>query len=334
MKNNSLFFLLLLLGLGTACNDDSQAFDATGLFEADAVIVAAEASGKLLDFAVTEGARLRAGQKVGTIDCTLLDLQKNQVKATIGAVEQKRFDVGPQIAVLREQLKVQESQLAAQQEQQRMLTREQERVTNLVEAEAATTKQLDDINGQLAVLTQQLQAMERQLDVTRQQIKSQQQTQNIQNRGLLSEQDPLREQVALLDEQLERCTLANPINGTVLLTYANAHEMTGIGKPLYKIAPLDTLTLRAYFSGDQLSQMTLNQAVRVRVDDGAEGYREYAGRVQWISDEAEFTPKSIQTKEERANLVFATKIAVPNSDHRLKIGMYGEVFLASADQDQ
>jgi len=334
MKNSSVFLLLSSLALATACSDSSQAFDATGLFEADAVIVAAEASGKLMDFRVTEGDQLQAGQKVGTIDCTLLDLQKNQVKATIGAVEQKRFDAGPQVAVLREQLKVQESQLAAQQEQQRILKREQERVANLVEAEAATTKQLDDLNGQLAVLTQQLQAMERQIDVTRQQIKSQQQTQNIQNRGLLSEREPLREQIFFLDEQLERCTLANPINGTVLLTYANAYEMTGIGKPLYKIAPLDTLTLRAYFSGDQLSQMTLNQEVRVRVDDGADSYREYPGRVRWISDEAEFTPKSIQTKEERANLVFATKIAVPNTDNRLKIGMYGEVFLAAAEQDQ
>ncbi|MCB0639514.1 MAG: HlyD family efflux transporter periplasmic adaptor subunit [Lewinella sp.] len=329
--HSPVLFVLLIAGLLTSCGDSQTGYDATGIFEADAVIVSAQGAGQLLSFLPEEGARLDRGQVVGEIDCTTISLQREQVTASMDAIEAKRFEAGPQVAVLREQRQVQENQLAALREQLRVMAREHERLQNLVTAEAAPSKQLDDIDGQIAILERQIAAAESQLEVTSQQITSQQQTVALQNRGLLSEKEPLSRQVDLLDEQLSRCTITNPLPGTVLLTYTEAFEMTAPGKPLYKIAPLDTLLLRAYVTGEQLNDLRLGQAVTVNVDDSENGRRPYPGTLQWLADEAEFTPKTIQTKEERANLVYAIKIAVPNSDGKLKIGMYGEVVF---NQDQ
>lgn len=316
---------LIAIGLLTSCGNGEQDYDATGIFEADAVIIAAEGSGQLLAFTPEEGAELAKGQTVGHIDCTPLSLQREQVEANIGAIADKRFEAGPQTAVLRRQQQVQVNHLAAQREQMRVLERERQRVSKLVAEEAVPSKQLDDISGQIAVLERQIAAGESQLDVLRQQTSSQEETVAIQNRGLFGQQEPLRKQLALLDEQLSNCTIVNPLAGTVLLTYANPFEMTAPGKPLYKIAPLDTLILRAYVTGEQLSRLRLHQGAEVRVDDGQDGYRRYPGIIRWIADDAEFTPKTIQTKDERANLVYALKLAVPNTDGKLKIGMYGEV---------
>lgn len=185
---------------------------------------------------------------------------------------------------------------------------------------------MDDVEGQIDVLKKQIEATESQVSVLNQQIKSQQLQVSIQNRGVLSERKPLEERIAQMDDQLQRCSITNPIDGTVLVKYATTDEMTATGKALYKIANLSTLTLRAYITGDQLAKIKLNQPVKVFVDNGKETYKEMSGIVTWIASKAEFTPKTIQTKDERANLVYATKIKVKN-DGYLKIGMYGEVKL-------
>jgi len=247
------------------------------------------------------------------------------VQSGIGAIGQKRFEAGPQVAVLEKQLQVQRSQLAAQQEQMKTLNREEIRLQNLVAAKAIPTKQLDDLLGQKAVLAKQLTGTEQTLSVTQQQIKAQKETVALQNKGLFSEKDPLEKQIALIDEQISHCEITNPINGTILLTYTNAYEMAAPGKPLYKIAPMDTLILRAYVSGEQLTDLTLNQKVTVNVDKGDAADDTYDGNIIWIADEAEFTPKTIQTKDERANLVYALKVEVPNTSNKLKIGMYAEL---------
>lgn len=304
-----ILFLLPLFSL-LACHSRQEAYDATGSFEANEVIVSAEQGGRLLSFTVNEGAPLQKDQVVGTIDSRDVSLQKEQVEASIRSLSQKTADLRPQIRLLQDQLAVQQSQLAH-------TLQEKERTERLLKADAATGKQLDDINAQADQLRLQM-------AVTRQQIAVQQSSTGTQNRSVLSEKAPLQKQVARLDEQLSRSRIVNPLRGTVLTKYAEEGEITAYGKALYKIADLSHLTLRAYVSGAQLPQIRLGQSVTVLTDSGAKAYRNYKGMVTWISDRAEFTPKSIQTKDERANLVYAVKIDVPN-DGYLKIGMYAEV---------
>jgi HlyD family secretion protein len=301
---------VFLLSLLNACGDGKDSSDASGVFEAEEVIVSSELPGKILEFSVDEGDRLQAGQAVALIDATNLRLQKEQVEASIGTLKEKVVDVGPQIRMLEEQLKVQQTQLNS-------LRREKTRFTNLVNEQAATQKQLDDI-------TSQFDQVLRQMEVTRRQIEVQKTLTGAQNRTVLSEKTPLTIRVAQLDDQIQRAAVTNPVTGTVLAKYAQPGEMTAAGKALYKIASLDTLRLHAYITGDQLAMVKLNQAVKVSADDGRGGYRTYPGTITWISNKAEFTPKTIQTKEERANLVYAIKIDVKN-DGFLKLGMYGEV---------
>jgi HlyD family secretion protein len=188
--------------------------------------------------------------------------------------------------------------------------REQKRISNLLVANAATQKQMDDANAQVDMVRKQLAAQKSALGITTTSINEQ--------------TSPLRIQIAQLEDQLTKCRIVNPITGTVLTTYAEAMEMTNSGKPLYKIADLSNIILRAYITGTQLPQVKLNQKVQVLVDNGPDDYRALEGVVTWVSDKAEFTPKTIQTKEERANLVYALKVRVKN-DGSLKIGMYAEV---------
>jgi HlyD family secretion protein len=306
---------LLLLGAGMlalGCKNGNDLHDASGVFEADEVIVSSEVGGKILTFKPDEGTRLAAGDSVVVIDATNIRLQKEQVEASIDALSDKTTDVGPQVQLLKDQLEVQETQMEN-------LERERQRFEKLVKADAATGKQLDDIISQIDQL-------KKQMDVTRQQIKVQLTITGAQNRGVLSEKEPLGKRVAQLDDQLKRSVVVNPVNGTVLTKYAEAGEVTSPGKALYKVADLDMLRLKAYLTGDQLATVKLGQAVKVAVDDGKGSFRNYEGKVTWISDKAEFTPKTIQTKDERANLVYAVKIDVKN-DGYLKIGMYGEVRL-------
>lgn len=307
-------FALLILA-APACRNNGLDADATGVFEADEVIVSAEVGGRILDFGIREGDTVSAGRTTAVIDATNLSLQKEQVVASIEALQEKTNTVQPQLRLLEEQEQVQRSQLAT-------LQKERARFEKLVKADAATPKQLDDINAQIDVV-------EKQIAVTRQQMDVQRNLVGTQNRSVLSEAQPLQKRVAQLEDQVRRGKVENPISGTVLTTYVHQGEIATPGKPLYKIADLSTLTLRAYISGEQLPRVRLGQQVSVRVDDGASSYKHYTGKIAWVSDKAEFTPKTIQTKEERANLVYATKILVKN-DGYLKIGMYGEVIFQPA----
>jgi HlyD family secretion protein len=299
-------FMLVL----SACHNGNADYDASGSFEADEVIVSAEMGGRILSLQANEGDRLAKDSIVGIIDSSAVALQKAQVEASIAALKDKTADVAPQVRLLQDQLHVQQAQLDN-------LMHEKERISNLLKADAATGKQLDDINAQILL-------MQRQMDVTRQQISVQQNAVATQNRAVLSEKQPLAKRVAQLNDQLDKTRIVNPVEGTVITRYAEPGEITAPGKALYKIANLQQIYLRAYVTGNQLAALRLGQELTVKVDDGKGGYRDYKGKITWISDKAEFTPKTIQTRDERANLVYAIKVAVAN-DGLLKIGMYGEV---------
>jgi HlyD family secretion protein len=296
-----------------SCGRNQNKFDASGTFEADEVIVSASANGRILSLDIDEGSVVARDSIVGLVDPTDLSLQKQQVQASIDALNEKTSDVTPQVKMLEDQLKVQQTQLDN-------LLHERARIENLVKEDAATKKQLDDINFQI-------ESAKKQMNVTLQQMNVQRNNVATQNRGILSESKPLQKKAEQLQELLNKTNIRNPINGTVITKYAETGEITSNGKPLYKIADLSTLNLRAYVTGDQLPQIKLGQPVTVLIDSGANDYRKLPGAITWISDKAEFTPKTIQTKDERANLVYAMKIKVKN-DGYLKIGMYGEVKFA------
>jgi HlyD family secretion protein len=302
-------YLLSITSILCACNNTND-FDASGNFEADEVIVSAQQNGELLSFNIQEGSLLKAGVKVGQIDVRTIELQKQQTEASIEALQEKTSNPRDQAELVRRQLAVQESQLQQQ-------TRERDRTASLVKADAATGKQLDDANAALDQLRKQI-------EVTRQQLTLNTTNTSTQNRSILSERGPLDKAVAQLQEQVDRGQIINPITGVVLVKYALPGEMEVIGKPLYKIANTDTLTLRAYVTGAQLSEIKVGKQVSVRIDKGEKDYKSYNGKITWISEKSEFSPKTIQTKDERANLVYAIKVRI-NNDGYLKIGMYGEV---------
>lgn len=307
MKHTLFIFLTTLLI--SSCSQKND-FDASGNFEADEVIVSSQQNGELISYTVQEGILLKQGQKVGQIDVRMAELQKEQINASITALKDKTADPNDQVELVKRQLLVQEAQLAQQE-------RERKRTENLLKADAATQKQLDDINAGIDQLRKQI-------AVTRQQIKLNTYNTNTQNKSILSEKGPLEKTAAQFQEQINKGQIINPITGTVLVNYALRGEMQVVGKPLYKIANLDTLNLRAYIVGTQLTNIKINQPVTVRIDQGEKNYKEYKGTISWISDKSEFSPKTIQTKDERANLVYAIKVRVKN-DGFLKIGMYGEV---------
>src|SRR6476620_87827 len=300
----------LLVIVIMACDRNQNKFDASGTFEADEVIVSASASGKILALDIDEGSTLAKDSVVRLVDPTDLSLQKQQVEASIEALNQKTSDAAPQIKMLEDQLKVQQAQLDN-------LLHERARIENLLKEDAATKKQLDDINFQI-------ESAKKQMNVTQQQINVQRNNVATQNRSILSESKPLQKKEEQLQEQLNKTNIRNPVNGTVITKYAETGEITSNGKPLYKIADLSALNLRAYVTADQLPQIKLGQQVVVFIDSGAKNYRKLPGAITWVSDKAEFTPKTIQTKDERANLVYAIKVKVKN-DGYLKMGMYGEV---------
>ena len=310
MKTRIFLYLSFLSAMATGCNFNKSVSDASGTFEVDEVIVSSEVPGKIISLNIQEGSILSKDSVVGMIDSVPLQLQKAQVEATIGALHQKTFDVKPQVKLLKDQIVVQKAQLSN-------AIYEKARTERLIKADAATTKQLDDLNNQIDVL-------QKQIAVNEQQISVQESSTGTQNSTVLSEFKPLRKSVAYIEDQLKRTNIVNPVNGTVLTKYAFTGEVTTAGKALYKIGDLSVITLRAYITGTQLAQVKLNQPVTVLVDSNDNKYKEYKGVITWISDKAEFTPKTIQTKDERANLVYALKIHVVN-DGLLKIGMYGEV---------
>ncbi len=294
-----LFALLTTLStslLLLSCNNDKDNCDATGSFEATEIVVSSQANGRILTFSLNEGDRLQQGQMVGVIDSTQLHLQKMSILSNARGVRAQQPDIRKQTASIQEQIRTQE--------------REKARVKRLLESNAANQKQLDDIESQIDVLQKQLLALTSTLEKNSENISAQSSTLEIQ--------------VAQLDDQLEKTRIVSPIAGTVINRYAETGELATIGTPLFKIADTDTMDLRAYVTNDQLARIKLNDEVTVRVDDGEGNMKSYSGKITWISSKSEFTPKTIQTKNERANLVYALKIAVPN-DGFLKIGMYGEV---------
>ena len=290
--------LITALAAFIACNHKNN-FDASGNFTADEVIVSAQQTGQLIAYEVEEGKTLTEGQKVGQINVEVLKLQKEQVEATISSLKEKTLSPADQVALIRSQYEVQKAQL---EQQERELTR----VQQLVAGGAATQK-----------LRKQLAVTENQLKVSLTNI-------NTQNRNVMSQEAPLQKNAEAVQVQINQGEIINPIMGTVLVNYALKGEMQTFGKPLYKIANMETLTLKAYITGDQLTQIKLGQQVTVHTDAGEGAQRTYEGEITYIASKAEFTPKTIQTKSERANLVYAIKVKVKN-DGYLKIGMYGEV---------
>jgi HlyD family secretion protein len=323
MNKPSLYLLAIVLL--ASCGKNEAVSDAHGTFEAEEIIVSAEQNGKILQLDITEGQKLDSNQVVGQIDVLAYNLQKEQAIASTEAINQKVNDARPQIEILESQIATQRAQIRTLIQQMVVLDKEILRTENLLKADAATQKQLDDMVGQKAVLQRQIEAANTQVSVLEKQITSARQNVAIQNRSVLSEVDPSMKKVAVIDEQISRGQIRNMFPGTVLAKYAMAGEYTNIGKPLYKTADLRNITLRAFISGSQLTEVKLNQKVLVLTDNGTSGFNETQGIITWINDKAEFTPKTIQTKDERANLVYAIKINVANDDGRFKIGMYGEV---------
>jgi len=287
-----IFTLTILLSLFSCNNNDNKA-DGYGNFEATEVTISAEANGKLEFLKLEEGDIIKPNTWVGLVDTLQLHLNKQQIIASKTTVYSKSKNVLSQISILQTQLKT--------------ALIEQKRIHNMFIENAATKRQIDEIDGKI--------------DVIKEQIKST----HSQNAPIINEIESLDVQIKKINDQIENCKIINPINATVLVKYAEPNEITAFGKPLYKIADLNLLTLRIYVSENQLSKITLNQKVTVKIDTESE-MKSYPGTISWIAAVAEFTPKIIQTKEERVNLVYAVKVAVKN-DGRLKIGMPAEMWL-------
>ncbi|MBL7931884.1 MAG: HlyD family efflux transporter periplasmic adaptor subunit [Bacteroidia bacterium] len=293
---NKLLVITITAIVLSSCKGHKNEYDASGTFEAVETIVSAEATGLIKELNLEEGQDLTPGAVVGYIDSLQLYLKKKQLEAQVKAVLSRMPDTQAQLAAMEEQLKQAEH--------------EQKRISNLVKADAGTQKQLDDVNAQISILKKQIEAQRSALGIT--------------SGGLNEETVPLKIQIEQIEDQLHKCRIVSPVRGTVLSKYAESNEMTMSGKPLFKVADMSWIILRAYLTGDQFSTVKIGQPVTVLVDANKGEYKKYEGKLEWISNKAEFTPKTIQTKDERANLVYAVKIKVKN-DGQLKIGMYGEV---------
>lgn len=294
MKKFAFIFLSVALA---ACSSGNSDYDATGMFEATEVMVSAEQNGRLLSFTVEEGDRLQAGSQVGLIDTVQLQLRALQLGATKDVYAMQRPDIETQIAATRQELAKAEA--------------EQRRYEALVKDNAANRKMLDDAVSNVRVLRRRLAAQQSSLGKSTSSLNSQMTATEIQRREVI--------------DQLHKCHVVSPISGTVLEKYAEQGEYATTGKPLFKIADVVDMKLRAYVTASQLNSIKIGQKVRVYADEGDDKRREYQGVITWISDKAEFTPKTIQTRDERSNLVYAVKISVRNTDGLIKIGMYGDV---------
>ena len=293
-----LFPFLSLALLLAACSSIHKTYDASGMFEATEVIVSAETTGRILSLNIIEGQIVEVSDLLGLIDTTQLYLQKVQLLQSKKQVGARKQDVTTQLASLEEQLAYQQ--------------REKTRVEKLIAAKAGNTKNLDDINAQILIIEKQIAAVKENLEKNNQGVSD--------NAGLVEAQ------IAAITDMLSKAYIKSPIPGTILMKFAEVGEITAAGRPLFKVADVENLYLRAYVTSSQLTQIKLGQSVKVFSDFGEKERREYDGVITWIAAEAEFTPKTIQTKEERANLVYAIKILVKN-DGYLKIGMYGDVVL-------
>lgn len=332
------FLLASLAFIMASCGEDKKDYDATGTFEATEVIVSAESSGQLISFNVAEGQLLDGGITVGQIDSrqlTLkraqlatsndqlvathgqLDANKRQLAANRQATASKQLDLKKQVASIRQQIANQQ--------------RERQRFSELLRDGAVPRKQVDDIDYQIQVLQKQLAATEEQiasqnaaLAEQNKGIAAQIDGINSQQAGVSAQQAGVRAQQAQLDDQIAHTFVKSPLSGTVLEKYAEQGEFVSIGKPLFKIADTKRMFIRAYITSEQLKDVRLGQKVKVMADYGNGQKKQYNGVVTWISSRSEFTPKTIVTDNERADLVYAVKIQFPN-DGYVKIGMYGEV---------
>ena len=289
---NRLFIIIVVTLFITACSDSGDSSDAYGNFEADKTVISAEAQGKLLSFNLEEGDLLEAGNVVGQIDTLNLYYKKEQLMAQLASLKSNFTNIDAQTAVVNQQ-------------KENLITN-QKRVHHLFKSKAATQKQVDDIDGQVIVAEKQVEAI------------------NTQKLSLQNQIVVLDNQIKAIDYALEKSTVINPVKGRVLAKLSMANEVVAPGRPLYTIADLSLIKLKVYVSGSQLSKVKLGKEVKVLVDGEGGKIKEYQGKVVWISGSAEFTPKTIQTREDRINLVYAVKIAVEN-DGSLKIGMPGEV---------
>ena len=293
MKKLETIIITFILITLMSCNGNGEKADGYGNFEATETTISSEANGKLLSLDAEEGDILEKNAIVGIIDTVQLSLKRNQLLAAKNTVFSKSRNVLSQREVLKEQLKVAEN--------------DQKRIKNLIKENAATPKQLDDINGHIDILKQQMKSVE------------------TQNAPIVNEVKSIEIQIQQIEDQIEKSIIKNPLKGTVLVKYAEPNEITAFGKPLYKIADLDEMTLRVYISETQLASIKVGQEVSVKIDSN-EQMKSYKGAVTWVSETAEFTPKIIQTKEERVNLVYAVKVLVKN-DGSLKIGMPAEMWI-------
>lgn len=279
-----------------ACEGGSGDYDASGVFETTEVTVSARGTGEIMRFDIEEGYQVEAGQAVGYIDTIQLHLKKEELLGSLMATDSRRYNVSRQIASLRQEIATQK--------------RERLRYENLVREKAANQKQLDDINSGLAVLEKRLAAQVETLENS--------------NRSVSGEVLMLEARIAQIEDQIAKCVITSPVRGTVLSKYAERGELAAQGRSLFKVGDLSDMYLRVYITAPQLTTLKVGQQVKVYADEGEDGRREYMGTVSWISDKAEFTPKTIQTRDERANLVYAVKVAVKN-DGYIKKGMYGEM---------
>lgn len=292
----SYYVTIGLMALFASCKGGSGDYDASGVFETTEVTVSARGTGEIMRFDIEEGYQVEAGQAVGYIDTIQLHLKKEELLGNLMATDSRRYNVSRQIASLRQEIATQK--------------REQRRYENLVREKAANQKQLDDINAGLAVLEKRLAAQVETLENS--------------NRSVSGEVLMLEARIAQIEDQIAKCVITSPVRGTVLSKYAEQGELAAQGRSLFKVGDLSDMYLRVYITAPQLTTLKVGQQVKVYADEGEDGRREYMGTVSWISDKAEFTPKTIQTRDERANLVYAVKVAVKN-DGYIKKGMYGEM---------
>jgi len=299
IKRNSLFILaVIVMAFLSSCSNQEVLSDGYGNFDAHAeVIVSSQTMGELLQFNVQEGSMLKAGQIIGLVDTTQLHLKKAVLNNQKKVVASKRANIRASIAVQRQQLKINEIN--------------RRRIQNLYRSKAATQKQMDDINGLVALNKKQIMATQ------------------TQNKNIYTELQSINAQIAQVNESIRQSLITNPVEGTVLVKYAERGELATPGKPLYKIANLKTLELKAFVSGSQLSHIKIGQKVKVYYDKSKNTDSEVNGTILWVSSQAEFTPKTIQTKQERVDLVYAIKIKVSNAKGTIKIGMPGEFRIAS-----
>ena len=288
---------ITMLLTAAACNRNTD-FDATGTFEATEVVVSAETNGRITAFDAEEGDTVEALEQVGAIDTVQLYLQKLQLQRSAASVRSTKPDISRQLSSLRERISKQQT--------------ERRRIESLLKDGAATEKQLDDVDAQLKVLNSEYDAMLSTLENN--------------TASIDANSSAIDLQIAQIDDRLAKSRIISPIGGTVLAKYAEAGELATVGRPLMKVADLNAIYLRAYFTSEQLADLNIGQEVTVTADFGGDSRFDYKGRITWISSKSEFTPKTIQTRNSRANLVYAVKIAVRN-DGRLKIGTYGEVRL-------